>query len=116
MIVLRCSETRSVTDIFFLQMGCIEHYQSRQLARRCRSDDLAAKPSLGQQRQPSTMIKMGVGQQDVVDAGGIEPKRVRIVLVQLTATLVQPAVDQDPLSGALDHVTRTGDAAVGTVK
>jgi len=86
-------------------MGCIEHNQSRQLPRRSRSDDLALKPSLAQQRQPAAMIKMGMCQQHIVDAGSIEPKWMRIFLVQLTATLIQPAVDQDPLSGALDHVT-----------
>ena len=62
------------------------------------------------------MIKMGMGQQNVVDAGRIESERLRIFLVQFAATLVQPAVDQDPLAGTLDHVTRTGDAAVGAVK
>ena len=62
------------------------------------------------------MIKMGMGQQDVVDAGWIEPEGLRILLVQFTTTLVQPAVDQDLLAGTLDHVTRAGDAAVGAVK
>ena len=55
--------------------------------------------------------------QNVVNAGRIESERLRIFLAQLAPTLVQPAVDQDPLPGGrLDHVTRTGDAAVGAVK
>jgi hypothetical protein len=83
-------------------MGCIEQYQARQLPRRSGRDDLAAKSSLIEQRQPAAMIKMGMGQQDVVDARSIEPERVRILLVQFTAALVQPAVDQDPLAGTLD--------------
>jgi hypothetical protein len=62
------------------------------------------------------MIKMGMGQQDIVDAGRIEPERLRILLVQFMATLVHPTVDQDPLAGTLDHVTRAGDAKIGTVK
>ena len=90
--------------------------QPRQLPRCGRRDDLAAKPPLGQQRQPAAVIKMRMGQQDVVDAGRIESERLRVFLVQFAATLVQSAVDQDPLPGTLDHVTGTGDAAVGAVK
>ena len=41
---------------------------------------------------------------------------MRILFVQLAATLVQPTVDQDPLPGTLDHVTRAGDATVRAVK
>ena len=66
--------------------------------------------------QSAAMIQMGMGQQYVVDAGRLEPERLRIFLIQLAATLVQPAVDQDLLPGALDHVTRAGDTAVSAVK
>ncbi len=62
------------------------------------------------------MIKMGMGQQDIVDAGRIETERLRILLVQFTAALVKSAVDQDTLAGTLDHVTRAGDAAVGAME
>jgi len=59
---------------------------------------------------------MRMSQQDLVDAGSIESERVRILLFQFVATLVQPAVDQDPLAGTLNHVTRAVNATVGTVK
>ena len=46
----------------------------------------------------------------------IESERLRIFLIQLAAALVQSAVDQDPLPGTLDHVTRAGDASIGAVE
>ena len=57
-----------------------------------------------------------MGEQDIVDARRIEPEGLRILLVKLMATLVKPAVDQDALAGALDHVTRAGDTSVGAME
>ena len=44
------------------------------------------------------MIQVCMGEQYVVDAGGIKAERSGIFLVQLAATLMEPAVDQDPLA------------------
>jgi len=58
------------------------------------------------------MIEMRMGQQDVVDAGGIEAERPGIFLVQLAAALIQPAVDQDSLARTFNQVTGAGDTAI----
>ena len=62
------------------------------------------------------MIKMSVGQQDVVDTGGIEAERFLVLLLQLATALIQAAIDQNTFPRAFNHVTRAGDAAVSAVK
>ena len=79
---------RTLAHVFLLLVGRIQHDQSRQLTRGLRCNDLAPKPPLGQQRQTSTMIQVCMGQQYVVDAGGVKAERSGIFLVQLAATLM----------------------------
>jgi hypothetical protein len=51
------------------------------------------------------MVQMRTGQQDVVDAGAIKAERRGVFLVQLAATLIQSAVDQDLLAGTFNQAT-----------
>jgi hypothetical protein len=90
MTTLACT----VACVFLLHVRRIQHDQSRQLTRGRRCDDFAPKASLGQQGQTPTMIKMRMGQQEVVDAGGIKAEWLGILFIQLVATLMQSAVDQ----------------------
>ena len=69
-------DARTISGIFLLQMSGIEEHNSRQFLRSCRGNDLTAKSSLGEQRQSPAMVKMGMGQQDVINAGWIETKWV----------------------------------------
>lgn len=62
------------------------------------------------------MIQMSVGQQHIVNAGGIKAERFGILLVQLATTLIHPAVDQDPLVGALNQMTRAGDVPIRSME
>ena len=62
------------------------------------------------------MIQMGMRQQHVVDAGGVKAKGLSILFVKLAATLIQPAVNQDPLPGALNQMTGTGDIPIRSMK
>ena len=62
------------------------------------------------------MVQMRVGEQHVVDGGGIKAERSGVLLVQLAATLMQPAIDEDALARAFDQMTGAGDAAIGAVK
>ena len=62
------------------------------------------------------MIQVRMGQQNEVDGGGIKAERSGIVLVQLAATLMKSAVDQDSLPSTFDQMTGAGDTAIGTVE
>ncbi len=62
------------------------------------------------------MIQMCVGQQYVVDAGGIKAERPGVFLIQFAATLIQPAVNQDPLPGTFNQMTGASDVAIRSVK
>ena len=62
------------------------------------------------------MIQVCMGQQYVVDGGGIKAEWSGIFLVQLAATLMEPAVDQDPLPSTFDQMTGAGDTAIGTME
>src|ERR1700722_9848575 len=95
-----------------LQMSGIEHDQPGEFAGSHGRNDFAAKPTLGQQRQPPAMIKVGVRQQHKIDAGGIETKVAGVFLCDLAATLIEPAIDQKTSAGAFDEVAGTGNVAI----
>jgi hypothetical protein len=61
------------------------------------------------------MVQVRMGQHYVVDGGGIKAEWSGIFLVP-AATLMEPAVDQDPLPGTFDQMTGAGDTAIGTVE
>jgi hypothetical protein len=50
------------------------------------------------------MIEVGMSQEHIIDAGGIKAEWLLILFVQLAATLMHAAVDQDFLARALDHM------------
>ena len=62
------------------------------------------------------MIQMCMSQQYIVNAGGVKAERFGVLLVQLAAALIHPAVDQDPLPGAFNQMTGTSDVAIRSVK
>jgi hypothetical protein len=62
------------------------------------------------------MIQVCMGEQYVVDTGGIKAERFGIFLVEFSAALMEPAVDQDPLPGAFDQMTGARDTSIGTMK
>jgi len=90
--------------LLLLQASDIEHDQPSELVGGHGRDDLAAKPAFGQQWQPPAMVKVGVRQQDKIDAGGIETKVAGIFLCDLAATLIEPAIDQKAPACAFDEV------------
>ena len=72
-------------------------------------NDRPAEAALVQQRQPAAVIDVRVAQDDRVDAGGVERKRLAIALVGSGAALDQPAVEQQPAAADVEDVTRAGD-------
>jgi hypothetical protein len=55
-------------------------------------------------------------EQQEVDGGGVEAERLRVFLVKFASSLEKPAIDEDPLSCAFDHVTGAGYILIGSVK
>jgi len=97
-------------------MGGIKQDNSGQLTCGCGTDNFALKAAFDQQRQATAVVKMGMGEQYIVNAGGIEAKFRSIVLIEFMTALKQAAVDQDFLSGTFKHVTGTGDVAICAVE
>jgi hypothetical protein len=85
-------------------MRGIEHDQPSQLARRRGRNDLAVKAALC------------VGEQYKIYALRIKPEVVGIVLGDLAAALIEPAIDEDALAGAVDEVAGTGHVAIGAAE
>ena len=105
-----------VLGLFFLQMGRIEHHQPGQLPGSGRGDDLALEPPPGQQGDATTVIQMGMGQQQVVDLRRVETEGLGILLGQLPPTLEHAAVDEDALAVAFDEMAGAGDFVIGAVE
>ncbi len=106
----------SIACFLLLEMRCIENNKPRKLTRCGGRDDLACEAALGKKRQASAVIQVSVREQDIVDCGGVKAKRSRVLFVELMTTLIKTAVDQNALSGALDHVARAGYTAVSAME
>jgi hypothetical protein len=62
------------------------------------------------------MVKVGMRQQNKIDAGRIETKVAGIFLGDLAAALMEPAIDQYTPAGAFDEVARPGNVAISPMK
>ena len=62
------------------------------------------------------MVEMGVGEQEKVDAGGVEAEVAGVLLLDLARALIEAAIDQQPLARAFQQMTGAGDAPVGAVE
>jgi hypothetical protein len=89
---------------FLLQIGRVQHHQSRQFERRLGRDNLSAESPLHQKRQPSAMIEMGVGQQHKINRARVKPERDRVFLFKLMAALKQTAINQDAAAANLQQM------------
>ena len=57
-----------------------------------------------------------MGEQHDVDLAGIEAERIRVVLIEASASLEHPAVDEHPHSGRFDEMTRPSDISIGPME
>jgi hypothetical protein len=62
------------------------------------------------------MVKMSVSQQDIINSRRVETESSGVFLGELTATLKQSAINEDPLAGAFHQMARSGHVAIGTTK
>jgi hypothetical protein len=62
------------------------------------------------------MVQVRVGEQDIIDGGGIEAEGFRVFLMKFPSTLIHSTIDQDAASSALDHMAGAGNATISAVK
>lgn len=62
------------------------------------------------------MVKAGIGQQQVVDAGEIKTEGLGIFLTRFPPALVRAAVDKNAFAGALAKMAGAGNTATGAVE
>ena len=97
-------------------MAGIQHHQPCQLPRCGSGDDLAAETAFHEEGQAAAVVEVRMGEQQEVDAGGIEAERLRVLFDKLALPLEKAAVDENPLPRAFDQVAGTGDIMVGAVE
>ena len=90
-----------VLGLAFLNVRAVQQHDLHQIRRQARGKDLAAKAVFDQQRDPPGMVDMRMRHQNIVDLIG--RKRQRAV-VDLVASLLQTAIDEDLLSAHLKAV------------
>src|SRR5690606_7046532 len=66
---------------------------------------------LGQLGQEPGMVDMGVRQQQVVDALGVERERIQVEVTNRLVALEHPAIDEELALGMDDAVARARDRA-----
>jgi hypothetical protein len=94
----------STPSLFLLQVRRIEDHEPRQLECGGGCNHFAAEAALGKQRQATAMVEMCVGEEYIVDRGGIEAEGLRIFFTQRPSTLEQATIDQDAPAKTLDQM------------
>lgn len=100
----------------FRQRSRVQQHDRQQLGAGTLRMDRTAEPALDQQRQPPDVVDVRVAQHHRVERGGVERERLGVARLRLTATLDQPAVEQDALASGLDEMHGTRDLARRTVE
>ena len=47
---------------------------------------------------------MGMGEEQIIDGGGIKAEVFRVFLPEFTSALIHAAIDEDTATGAFDHM------------
>src|SRR4029077_8394513 len=81
----------------------------REVARRGRGDDLAAKAVLHEERQSPTMVEVRVGQQQEVERRRVEAEVGGVFLFEIATALENATIHEQAPPGTLQQVTRAGD-------
>jgi len=100
----------------FLDVAAVGQHEAQEVDRRLGGMDrpLEARPAqLGQQ---TGMIRVGVGQEHVVDALRRERERAVVQLADGLGALEQAAIDQEPAAVMLDQIATAGDGGGGTME
>jgi hypothetical protein len=64
----------------------------------------------GEEWKPTAVIKVGMGEEDIVNLSGIKAKWPCILVTRLGVTLKQTTIHEDSLATTGDEKTRAGDA------
>ena len=103
--------------VLFLQVRGIVQHQLKQRAAGLGGEDRAAIAFLGQARQQSAMVDMGVGNHHRVDVFRTKGKGSPVVAFLLAPALVHAALKQDTLAFVgFQQVAGTGDLPDGAEK
>jgi hypothetical protein len=97
-------------------MAGIQQHQACQLARCGGGDDLAPEAPFHEEREAAAVVEVRMGEEEEIDAGGVEAERLRVFFDKLALPLEEAAVDENTLPSAFDQVAGTGDIMVGTVE
>ena len=102
-----------ILRIALLNVGGVEQHDLHEVCRQARRQDAAVEAVFHQQRDAARVVDVRVGDEQNIDAAGSESE---ITVVELVASLLQSAVDEDLLAVDLQAVARPRHAAVGPVK
>lgn len=92
-----------VGGFFFLQVSAVGEHDLGELACSFGAVHRTAKAEFDEPRKIPTVIDVGVGQHDRVDAVRRDRKACPVLQPQLLSSLEQPAVDQDATLGGVEE-------------
>ena len=107
-VMLRVSLAIRVARVFFLDVRRVGQHQRTQILRAGRAEHPAAKSVGHEPREVPAVVEVGVGQHNRVNIGGGNGQRLPVSLAQVLQPLEQPAVDEQPYTGGVQKVFRTG--------
>ena len=97
-----------ICGIFNLNLGGVAEHDVRQSARGRCAINRADEALLDEIRQIAAMVDMGMAQQDGVDLFWPERKLAVAAMAFASASLEEPAIEQQGLSARIDPVHRAG--------
>ena len=102
-----------VRRVLFLQVGAVLQHDGGELGCLGGADHATVEALAHELGQVAGVVEMRVGENDVVDGGGIHRKPGPVPLSQGGQTLIETGVDEDPGVGAFEQEAATGHGPGG---
>ena len=99
-----------------MNVRCVRQHDAAQIPRGWRGIDVSSKAQPAQMRQRTAVIDVSMGEHDEVDGLWIKGEILVPLNGVLSASLIEPAIEQDALAIDLDQMLRAGGSACGTAK
>jgi hypothetical protein len=114
-VVLRALAVQ-VLGVVRLDVRAVEEEDSAEVARGVGRVDRAVESILAERGDIAAVVDVGVGENETVDAGGIDGEHSIPLRCLLPSPLKEAAIEEYPPPGRLDEMHRAGDLARPAVK
>ena len=103
-------------DLALLDLAAVRQHEGEEIERRRGGMDRPGEAAAGQLGHQAAVVDMGVGEEEIVDGGGIEGKGRVVQFADRGVALEHAAVDEEASAIVLDQIAGAGDGPRAAAK